>query len=101
MRLIDNRAQVAKAARQLHQPDLTRRKAADEILAISAAARDPRTADLYAARFPNSRAAKGAMAYDDGRGVRICNVVLISAAPRGAADRRRFDRLVSVLKERC
>jgi hypothetical protein len=97
IRILDNGAQLAKLARSLRQPDLAG-GAANETLAISAHARDPLSARLYAVRLSDSSGAKTAAAYG---GVRVCNVVLRSAALRGTAERRRFGRLVATLRERC
>jgi len=57
---------------------------------------------LYGVRFPNSSAASDAEEhYGTDAVIRVCNVVLMSAAPAGSTDRRRFDRLVSMLQKRC
>jgi hypothetical protein len=100
IRIIDNRAAGAKVAREFRRPDLEGGWA-DEILVVSALARDPSPAHLYAVRFADSRAAKVAMTYGNGNAVRVCNVVLLSAASKGTADRRRFDRLISTIRKRC
>jgi hypothetical protein len=98
--VLDNRTALAKLSRSLHQPDLAR-NGADETLVVSPGA-DPRSARLYGVRFPDSTTARGAEEHNGtDADVRVCNVVLMSAVPAGSTDRRRFDRLVSTLRERC
>jgi hypothetical protein len=101
MNVLDNRTALAKLSRSLHQPDLAR-NGGDDTLIVSAGAHDPRSARLYAVRFPDSSTAKDAeQHYGTAADVRVCNVVLMSAAPAGSTDRRRFDHLVSTLRKRC
>jgi hypothetical protein len=99
--VLDNRTALAKLARSLHQPNLAP-DGVDETLVISAGAHDPPSARLYGVRFPDRAGARAAEErYGTDADVRVCNVVLMSAAPVGSADCRRFDRLVSTLRKRC
>jgi len=99
--VLDSRTALAKLSQSLHQSDLAR-NGADETLVVSAGAHDPRSARLYGVRFPDSTTARDAAEhFGTDADVRVCNVVLMSAARAGSADRRRFDRLVSTLGKRC
>jgi hypothetical protein len=101
LKILDNGIALAKLGRSLQQPDVVR-NGGDETLVVSAGTHDPRSARLYGVRFKDSIKARDAeQHYGTGADVRVCNVVLMSAASAGSADRHRFDRLVSTLRKRC
>ena len=101
VRVLDNQTELAKLGQSFHQPGPPG-GAADETLVVSVGAHDPGSARLYGVRFGDSTGAKNAER-DGGtdHAVRVCNVVLMSAASDGSADRHRFDRLISALRKRC